>query len=642
MKTSRKLLKEFGKIKIALIATYPNMSQVFEDIIKDTEIEMIDIQAPMEEAVKKAKEIEDSVDIILTRGGTGHFLKKTANIPVIIIPISPFDLYKACLELPKKAKKVGFANYNRPLLNIDWIEKALNKKILQYQFTDWTDLNLTPHWALKDKCDSFVGGQVAVSVARDLGLAASVAAVSEETAYQTLAEAMEVVTNNRKEKRRAAIYKAGFDALSEGICVTDGNEKVLAFNPAAANIFNVPEKEVIGQRIRDTRLGKYVDSKDTQDQSLIRIRDHVLSKTDYPIELENENIGNISTFVDVTKIQKLEGQIRNQLSQKGFVAKYTFDDILTCNQTMIDCKNMARLYASTDSAVLIQGESGTGKELFAHAIHNASQRSTGPFVSVNCAAISENLLESELFGYASGAFTGALKEGKIGYFEMANNGTIFLDEIGEMPISLQTRLLRILQEKEIMRVGGNKLIPVNCRIISATNKNLLEMVRNKEFREDLYYRLNVLTVSVPPLRERPEDIGVLCDYFFSTIDNLDMSPSFRRTTHSVFNKMKDTKWMGNVRELHNVCEKIAVVSRMADSSNIQKYIEAMFDEGGTGGTGYITLQVDGSLSLKEMVEEAQTQYIDAVLKQNGNNQSKTAKQLQIGRTTLWRRTGAKS
>ncbi|MCT4605946.1 MAG: sigma 54-interacting transcriptional regulator [Marinisporobacter sp.] len=262
------------------------------------------------------------------------------------------------------------------------------------------------------------------------------------------------------------------------------------------------------------------------------------------------HISNIEEYVvvfrDVTYIKQLEHSIWVKSESKGQRAKYNFDDIICKSKVMKQCLKKAIRFAANDLTVLIEGENGTGKELIAQSIHNHSARKHGPFIAINCAALPESLLESELFGYEKGAFTGARKEGKQGLFEQACGGSIFLDEIGDMPFSLQSRLLRVIQEKQIMRIGSNRVIEIDVRIISATNKNLFDSVKNRQFREDLYYRINVLPITVPPLRERKEDILLLFNTFLK-------EPSYVMPFH-LRQILLDHRWDGNVRELKNIAD----------------------------------------------------------------------------------------
>jgi len=252
----------------------------------------------------------------------------------------------------------------------------------------------------------------------------------------------------------------------------------------------------------------------------------------------------IIKLTDITYVKELEQTISKKLKETGLVAKYNFEDILHSSLIMDKCINKAKIFAESDFTILITGESGTGKELFAQAIHNFSSRKSQPFVAVNCAALPSELLESELFGYEKGAFTGARSSGKVGLIEKANNGTLFLDEIGEFPLESQSKLLRVIQEKQVMKIGGFKVSEVNIRIICATNKNLYEEVENRRFREDLFYRINPLILEIPPLRDRKEDILRIFNKFLND-ENID---------NSISNLLVEHNWKGNVRELRNVAE----------------------------------------------------------------------------------------
>jgi transcriptional regulator, propionate catabolism operon regulatory protein len=316
------------------------------------------------------------------------------------------------------------------------------------------------------------------------------------------------------------------------------------------------------------------------------------------------------------------------------VAKHGFPDILTADSQMIELKELAALYATTDSAVLIQGETGTGKELFAQGTHNASKRCNGPFVAVNCAAIPEHLLESELFGYEGGAFTGARKEGKQGLFELAHKGTIFLDEIGEIPKSLQARLLRVLQEKEIMRVGGGKIVPVDIRIISATNKNLEQKVEQGEFREDLYYRLNVFNLRIPSLRERKDDIILLAVHF---LQRFKVDVDYDIMVRELEPLLIQYEWPGNIRELYSVMERLSLLACRSSSrprwvEMLQKVmLKPVFDD------ALITVRVSLDQGLKQAVNQVEKSIIDIMLAKYDHDQEQVAKLLGVGRTTLWRK-----
>ena len=266
--------------------------------------------------------------------------------------------------------------------------------------------------------------------------------------------------------------------------------------------------------------------------------------------------GTLLTLRDVTKIQELEKNLRFQLSKRGLTAKYHFDDILTREDSMRRLIQWAQDCAKSDNTVMIYGESGTGKELFAQSIHNASARRDCPFVAVNCAALTESLLESELFGYEAGAFTGARKEGRAGLFELAHRGTLFLDEVNSMSLSTQAKILRVIEQKEVMRLGSDYIIPLDVRIITAANENLVQMVRRDAFRRDLFFRLNVLEVRIPSLNQRPKDILYLFRSFISELQGRPMREV--RLSQELEKALITHNWWGNVRELRNVAQRYAV------------------------------------------------------------------------------------
>ena len=267
---------------------------------------------------------------------------------------------------------------------------------------------------------------------------------------------------------------------------------------------------------------------------------------------------------DVGHIQSLEHKIRRDLYARGHVARYSLEDVIGRSREMRNLVEKARLYAESSSSIFIYGESGTGKEVFAQGIHRASSFRDGPFVGINCTALPETLLESELFGYAEGAFTGARKGGKAGLFEMAHNGTLFLDEIGEIPMSVQAKLLRVLEEKSVMRIGEERYIPVNVRIICATNKDLAELVRMGSFREDLFYRLNVLRLNLPPLREHPEDLGELINDLLARLAGQKMVPQ-PLLSEQALAVLARYSFPGNVRELRNIVERDRKSTRLNSS-----------------------------------------------------------------------------
>lgn len=340
-------------------------------------------------------------------------------------------------------------------------------------------------------------------------------------------------------------------AIDDGIIGVSNEGIVQFYSHVAREILSINGNEMIGKYI-----GEYVKSLDFDQiikkevpyfQKLIKV-----NNIDINMEVKYTHISVFNGFIiKVAKFhqaEKKQAKLRAQLMSSGNVSKYNFDDIIGCSDSIKNTKKIAYKMAQSDSSILIIGESGTGKELFAQSIHSASRRSQGPFVAVNCSTFQEGLLQSELFGYDEGAFTGARKGGKIGLFELANKGTIFLDEIGEMDLNSQATLLRVIQEKQIRRVGSDKIIDVDIRIIAATNRDLKKLVCENKFRKDLFYRLNVLPLKIAPLRNRNEDVFLIFESFKK---NLDVKFSLSDELVEVF---KTYSWEGNIRELRNLVE----------------------------------------------------------------------------------------
>ncbi len=377
----------------------------------------------------------------------------------------------------------------------------------------------------------------------------------------------EVIEANKVNK----MLKIVIDHVSNGIIYINKEQEIKIFNKMAREIFNVKNRAIVESKINgeifNINFNKILETGEKATNKIQTIgKDKKVITNIIPIKNRGENTGVMAICKDITEVEKLEETLRRKFKESAHVAKYDFSSIIGKSEKIIETKDRARNLAQSNSTVLIQGETGTGKELFAHAIHNASNRKEGPFIAINCATVPGDLFESELFGYVEGAFTGARKGGKPGVFEQANQGTIFLDEIGDIPKDIQIKLLRVLQEKEIMRIGAGKIIPVDIRVIAATNKNLAEKVREKEFREDLYYRINVLPLQLPPLKERKKDIYPLIKLFLKQFfkDELDI-------TDKVMEKIINYDWPGNIRQLRNcmewitqTCEKKVKVQHLPD------------------------------------------------------------------------------
>lgn len=360
------------------------------------------------------------------------------------------------------------------------------------------------------------------------------------------------------------------DTAYEGIIIVDEKGYITMFNEAYENFIGVKREEMIGRRVEEvienTRLHIIVKTGKPEIRHIQRIKGHDMICDRIPIREGNKIIGAVGKvlFRDVSEIDQLQEQTRRlkqeieyykgRLRRQQRSAHYSIENIIGKSKVISNLKEMVNKVASSRSTVLLRGESGTGKELFAHAIHNLSPFYARPFIKVNCAAIPENLLESELFGYEEGAFTGAKKGGKMGKFEQAEGGSIFLDEIGDMPLSMQVKLLRVLQEREVERIGGTQTIKINARVIAATNIELEKLVRDGKFRQDLFYRLNVVSLEIPALRQRTGDIPVLIEHFLDKLGRV-LGCGRKKISSDALEILLKHSWPGNIRELENVLER---------------------------------------------------------------------------------------
>ncbi|MDQ0286432.1 PAS domain S-box-containing protein [Desulfofundulus luciae] len=433
----------------------------------------------------------------------------------------------------------------------------------------------------------------------------------------------------------ASQVNAVMDAVDEGVIAIDSEGVVTHFNLSAERMFNIPKNEILQHNLEEHLAGLPLLSAlrepggFTSRECFVQARGrrlHLLVTARPIMGSDGRPVGVVASARDFKETQKLAYEIMS--AQKVF----TFDDIIGESRAIKELKARAAKIAGSHSTVLITGESGTGKEIFARAIHAASPRKNKPFVAINCGAIPETLLESELFGYEEGAFTGARKGGKPGKFELANHGTIFLDEIGNMSLYLQAKLLRVLQERQVERVGGNRLIPVDIRIIAATNSNLEEMIAKGRFRDDLYYRLSVIPLYIPPLRERPEDIKLLLEYYREHYNNL-LGKNIRGYTSRAERACLAYSWPGNVRELINAVEYAVNLEEgdLIDTGSLPRSVQ----EG-----GHRMAEIPGRESRWVTLEQMEKEAIISALEHFGwNEQGKTkaARALGISRATIYRK-----
>lgn len=599
-------------------------------------------QITMNQAIKLAKELEkDGVKAIISPGGTAIAIKKYISIPVIQADPTYFDILESlkCLE-----EKFGITNQNVAItcnhtrsIAIDRLQTFVKNYLAIYYYKNEDDLREKIYDALNKGYKAIVGGPTTLAIAQNLGMIGCLLYLGKETLLNAIDKAKLILEFRKKDYEQTTWLKTILNLSHEGILAVNNKGTVTLCNPKALDILQMNENEVLGNNICQItgdpswndvyEMGKvYIDK-------IKKYKNTNLFVTCQPVIVNNRIIGAIGTLQHVTKIEKMEHKYR-KIQTKGLVAKFRFQDIIGKSDIIRKTIEQAKAYARTDFKILIEGETGVGKEIFAQSIHNFSNRKYGPFVAINCAALPENLLESELFGYEEGAFTGAKRGGKAGLFELAHKGTIFLDEINQLTPQLQARILRVIQEGQVMRLGGEQVIPVDVRIISATNEKLKPLINAGKFREDLYYRLNVLQLHIPPLRERKEDIPILLEHFLKKF-----SPSnkiIKGFSPSSLQILLNYPWPGNVRELINFVQRYIVLSKefwesdlqyVIDFTNNNKDVESISNE---EDLNILKIRL-GSLNDMEL------QLIEQIMQRYSWNKKKVASLLGVSRTTLWKK-----
>lgn len=638
-------------IHLLFVVPYPElMEQVKEVVANHPEREKVnaDVQA------LRVDEIPDipagTYDAIIARGYTAQktLTKYSETTPTIRVHISGYDIIRAVYECREKyhPKKIAICGLDESLSEAAGVCKILGVEANVYAPVRNQDLPQVLNKAIEDGCDALVSGYSANLLAGKMGLNSVVIQTGAAALSQAMDEAIYTVERIRHERVISQMYKTIIYSSDAGLLYVDREGIIRVRNHVArqmngnVSIMGKPLKMVISwleplfcsvmkNGKVETRLISIPGSKIT------------VSVKCSPVIANNELSGVVFNLTDVTQIQELESQIRRKLSERGLKARYTFDQIIHKSKEIDRVIQLAGRYAASDSNVIIIGETGTGKELFAQSIHNASKRKNGPFVAVNCAALPENLLESELFGYVEGAFTGTSKGGKMGLFEQAHGGTLFLDEVGEISMAIQTKLLRVLQERQVKRIGDNKVINVDVRIISATNKSIRKMADVGQFRRDLVYRLDVLRLFLPPLREREADVELL---FVNQLQGMAKRNGQLpvKIEAGVFPLLCQYPFFGNIRELRNIAERVFVLHE-GDIINAHDVHEALYPADLDMDPSFAISTGTGLAELTETQEQNSENFLGEeerlrqALKISGGNKGKAAKLLGIDRSTLWRR-----
>ena len=624
---------------ICVMAPTLQLAEKAEMLIKQENYQNIDVvvaASGRQEIVKCAQTLAAAgAEIIITRKGTRRIVEEVTNLKVVNLNNSLSDylwmLKERGLHTPGL---IAFFSYDPMSSDILQMCEMLEVQTKNYIFKSFADCRGCVERALKDGAVFSVGGAWTDPWAKRLGLPHVIVENSVETILNALESATQLrrvqVEEAEKQclfKTQSEMYQAVLDFTHDAILAIDENGRIQVLNPPAERIMGCRAADSVGQPVEavlpNTLLPDVLESGEKQLDQIMQIHQTLCNTNRIPILVDGQRRGVVATFQDVKQLQNSEQKIRLKLHEKGLVAKYAFNDILGDSPAIRSTIQIARSYAASRASVLILGETGTGKELFAQSIHNASDRRDGPFVAINCAAVSNSLLESELFGYEAGSFTGASRGGREGVFELAHGGTLFLDEIGEIPRETQVELLRVLQEKEIRRVGGSRVIPVDVRIIAATNKDLLQETVEGRFREDLYYRLDVLDLKLPPLRERGDDVKILGLHLFRQLPG-GKDPIMQSQFLYLLEQVGPYQWYGNIRELQNFVERANILMRNAGASSVTV-------------SDILRRRAEPAPEPCQETESRDRRAIEAALHNHPGSMADAARSLGCSRQTLWRK-----
>jgi len=641
------------KYFLGCIAPYPELASLVAEVGRELNRGILIQIGDLEEGARQALQMEEQgIDVVISRGGTAIAIKEAVtDLPVVEVQVSGFDIIRALYKARQHANNIAIVGFEPftyepedlgEMLGINLTVVSL--KAVWYDQPRYIEEELRTIQQQGYTC--IVGDNISVNVAEKLGMCGHLITSGKEALIQAILEAERVAMVRQQEIEKAKRAKSIIEFAYEGIISIDRDGMIDIFNPRAEAIFSRKAYKVIGKHIDEIlpamNLSDTLRTGIQEREKMLSVDGISVLANIIPITVNEQVVRIVATFQKTSHIQRLEQKIREEFYLRGHTAEYRFQDIVGQTRIIQQVKEEARDYAQIDLPILIYGETGTGKELFAQAIHNASARHDKPFIAFNCAALPENLLESELFGYVEGAFTGATKKGRAGLFEQAHGGTIFLDEIGEIPTGVQARLLRVIQESKIRRLGDERITPIDVRIIVATNKKLAQLVEEGDFRDDLYYRINVLQLTIPPLRERKEDIPILINFFLKKYAQR-LNKSIEGVSRDGMNLLLEYDWPGNIRQLENIVERLMVRSKeqhiMTNSiKDVMQSLRGYTDAPDTQIPAQRSAQESSfSFPLTASLAELEKMIIRQVLREEQGNKGAAAERLNIGRTTLWRK-----
>lgn len=628
--------------EIMIVAPYEKLAKI-GDKIADYCAYSVDVEIWDSDQLKKSGTVGrwPETRIFIARGGVARYLRESTGKPVIEITVTAFDVLRAISETTLQGcRRIAIITPSNIIIESEHFVH-LTDLILRFETCD--DVDQIPGMVQaileQEEIDAIVGDKVAMQMAEKAGIHGQLLESGRASLQIALDTAVNVLNAQTDQQIKLQETKFILNAIKEAVVTTDREGHISMLNTVAKDVLGLQQASIIGQKLSELNndggsLEQAMSRQIASENTLTIVQGKQVVLNHLPIVINGTYHGAVDIFEEVQQIQNKELKIRQKLHERGFLAKSTFTDIVTQSKPMQDMLTLAMRYARSDGTILIHGETGTGKELLAQSIHNASRRSAGPFVSVNCAAIDGDLLNSELFGYEDGAFTGATRGGRVGLFELAHGGTVFLDEVSEASLGFQAKLLRVIQEREIRRVGGTRIIPVNVRILCATNRDLLYQVRDGKFREDLLYRLNALELHLLPLTHRREDIIPIAIAWL----NHEMKNEGRILTwrnERVFDPLVTHDWCGNIRELQNFVHRMVI--SCLDSAITQEFVQELL----YGGEAITSINYQNreriEVPLSANWNEMESVLWAGLLNHFGGDKEQLCQAYGISRTTLWRK-----
>ncbi|MFP3566773.1 propionate catabolism operon regulatory protein PrpR [Paraburkholderia sp. SIMBA_030] len=585
-----------------------------------------------------------AVDVVLAAGSNGAYLRDNLNVPVVMVKVNGFDVLSAITRATTTwlSAQIGLVLHETISHELADLGAWLNVGLKQRAYRSIDEVRLAVDNLAAEGCGVIIGPGMACDFAQQAGLE-SVFLYSLGAVEEAFERSVELARVSRQKESKRVRLNTIVAHLRDGVAAFDDAGQLEAVNPAMLDLLGLErEQDVPAQLARAVGplLRETLEHDTPIEERIEQIGGRALIVNCVPIVEHGARSGSVVTVQDALVAQRIDRSLRTSQRPKHLVARHNLDDLIGGSAALERVRRLARAGAAHDATVLLSGESGTGKELVAQGIHNASRRRGNPFVAFNCAALPEGLIESELFGHEEGAFTGARRGGKPGLFEIAHTGTIFLDEIGEMPAALQSRLLRVLQEREVMKLGSGRATPIDVRVIAATHRDLHALVEQGMFRADLYFRLNLLQIELPPLRERRGDAAQLARHLLNRSAHQYglSSAALERVLAFLTPLFEHYAWPGNVRELENLLARAAIY--LSDpAGEAWQDLQAVFPEFGRMNQAAALPPFDAAANAASGAQARVTPTRDDVMRalaQSGGNRAAASRALRIGRTTLWR------